>query len=100
MNAYLRLLSLFLPVQRRDTWLSEWNAELWHVRSECGWGPALHLLRGALADAREIRVLAEKESPVGWSGIVSGILPHMLRRIWTQSWTLDPRPNPRFFQPD
>lgn len=82
MNAYLRLLSLLLPAQRRYTWLSEWNAELWHVRSESGWVPALHLLRGALADARELRALTEKESPAGWSLT----LPWLQSRIWTQSW--------------
>lgn len=86
MNAYLRLLSLLLPVQRRCTWLSEWKAELWHVRSECGWVAAVHLLRGALADARELRAVTNKDAAVDWSEIVSGILPKMLRRLWTQSW--------------
>ncbi|QEE29054.1 hypothetical protein FTW19_14225 [Terriglobus albidus] len=76
MNAYLSLLSLFLPVQRRDTWLSEWNAELWHVRSECGWVAALHLLRGALADARELRALAQKDVSADRAAV----------RPWKQSW--------------
>ncbi|WP_263418290.1 hypothetical protein [Terriglobus albidus] len=82
MNTYLRLLSLLLPAQRRSTWLSEWNAELWHVRSECGWGAAVHLLSGALADARELRAVTEKDVPVGWSVT----LPWLQSRLWTHSW--------------
>jgi len=82
MNAYLELLSLLLPVQRRYTWLSEWNAELWHVRAECGWIAAFRLLRGAFADARELRAVTEKDVPAGWSVM----LPWLQSRVGTHSW--------------